>query len=502
MTSPRQSMFERRSAAAFASLVLLAAGCSGGRALSPLPAQNAASDTPIEMSVPAVSPARGDDWPTFARNVERQGYEALPTGITAQNVSTLVSKWVFATTNGANFQASPIVVNGVLYAVDQKGVVYALDAVTGAQKWTYTIPDSDDVKMTPALYDGVLFVASFELGYGKIPYHFTALDPRTGRQLWTQPVPGPVHGSPVAIDGVIYVPVAGGDRGLCKPGGVYAFDEKTGTPVGTPWLTEPVTPSDGGGIWSPLSYDGKQLYYGTGNTCYNVVDRANSIVALTPQGGANWHVNTANSLLDYDVASGVLRVGDSAVAIGKNGILYRLNAVTGQVVWARSLGAPPGSGAFASPTFYGSGTSNATIIVGGGYRRNPDTTPWPPGGMLYGLTAGGTVRWQVASNEPVLGYVAVTPDLAFTPIDTNMDALDPLTGKVLWTFPAAGYFYASPVVVPSGLFFADETGHVYAFGLPSSGPAQRSALTRAAVLALQRRKPPQPHRRPKFCKLN
>jgi hypothetical protein len=136
--------------------------------------------------------------------------------------------------------------------------------------------------------------------------------------------------------------------------------------------------------------------------------------------------------------------------------------------------------------------------VGAGYIHNPYTTS-PSGGLLYGLMPNGAIRWEVTSNTPELGYVALTPDLAFTELDTNVDALDPLTGKVLWQFPAAGYFYASPVIVPSGLFVADLTGRVYAFALPSNAAAMKTALTRSQVLELQRRQPPQLPIKPKFC---
>jgi outer membrane protein assembly factor BamB len=228
---------------------------------------------------------------------------------------------------------------------------------------------------------------------------------------------------------------------------------------------------------------------------------ANSIVALKPlAASASWNVNTANSLLDYDVASSILRVGDSAIGFGKNGTLYLVNAITGQVGWSRYLGAPVGSGAFASPTYWPSG-NNGTIIVPAGYLHNPDTYNGKPGGQLYGISPGGAVRWRIQSNYAILGYAALTPDLAFTPIDTNMVALDPFTGKVLWSYPSWGYHYSSPVIVPSGLFFADLSGRLYAFGLPSSGPAQKSAQSRAAILEMQRRFPPVPHVRPKFCKL-
>jgi outer membrane protein assembly factor BamB len=491
-----------RSAIACVSVAVLLSACSGGHlATSPLPAENAPIAGSIAGGSAANSPAQGDDWPTFARNEMRQSYETLQTAINQKTVSQLQLRWVYPAKPKASFNASPIVVNGVVYVVDVNGVVTALDALTGAPKWasSYQIPNATDVKMTPALYDGKLFVGSWQQPWtASSTFSMTALDPATGHLLWTHSLPGGVHGSPVAANGVLYVPVAIGDAPACLPGGVYALDENTGAPIGSPWLTDPNggTGGDGGGVWSSLTYDGKQMYYGTGNTCHHSPDTANSIVALSPGSTiANWNINTASPLTDDDIGGTIMRAGDSAFAMGKNGIFYDINVVNGGVTWRKNLGAPDGSGGFATPS-----VTDGTIIVSGGYIHNPDTYNGEPGGRLYGLTGQGAIRWDRQDFvTPVLGYVAVTPDLAFTPINTTLAALDPLTGKTLWSYPTVGYHYASPVIVPSGLFAADESGRLYAFGLPTNGAKSSSVLTPAAIRRLQLQQPPQIHRKPKFC---
>jgi len=451
------------------------------------------------------SPAAGDDWNTFAHNVQRQSYETLPTGITPQNVSQLQLRWVYPAAGvkpTAGFNASPIVVNGVVYIMDTNGVVNAFNALTGKPVWAkpYVVPDTTIGKMTPTLYDGKLFVASYQQSDSDPNYYLAALSPQTGQQLWITKVPGPIHSSPVAINGVIYVGASAGDAPQCHAGGIYAFNENTGAPIGMPWLTDPNggASGDGGGVWSSLTYDGKQLYYGSGNTCRNSPATANSIVALTPGNTvANWNLQTANALLDDDIGGSVLRVGHSALAVGKDGYFYHVNALTGQLIWKVYLGAADGNGAFATPSYFGSGTTG-TLIVGGGYIHDPDVVS-PAGGRLFGLTPAGVKRWEIDSNQPVLGSVALTPSLAFTPIDTNMDALDPTTGKVLWSSPTVGYSYSSPAIVPSGLFIADESGRLYAYGLPAT-PASRPALTPAQILQIRLRERPALYRRPKFCR--
>jgi outer membrane protein assembly factor BamB len=64
------------------------------------------------------------------------------------------------------------------------------------------------------------------------------------------------------------------------------------------------------------------------------------------------------------------------------------------------------------------------------------------------------------------GYVAINNGLAFAGFDDSAGALDIGTGSVLWTAPTSDLVVASPVVVPSGVYAADESGNVYAFTLP------------------------------------
>jgi outer membrane protein assembly factor BamB len=492
-----------------AALALLLAGCGGGHASSPLPSAGAPADG-IGAQPPASSPARGDDWVTFARDVQRQSYETLPTGITQANVSTLQLKWVYPAGGAkpkAGFNASPIVVNGVVYVVDESGAVNALSAQTGKPLWAqpYVLPDSDITKMTPALYDGKLFVASYQdNGVSDTNYYFAALNPQNGQQLWITKLPGGVHGSPVAVNGIVYVPVAVGDPPECHPGGIYALNENTGAPVGSPLLVDPPQGSpDGGGVWSAISYDGAHLFYGTGNTCVRSPQTANSITALTP-GASNplWNINTADPLTDDDVGGTIVRQGDSGFAMAKNGYVYRVDVTTGSIIWKKFLGAPDGAGGFGTPSWFPGQAATGTLIVPAGFIKDPDTCNCAnAGGHLFGLRLDGTARWQILTASPVVGYVALTPDLAFTPLDTKMAALDPVSGKVLWSSPLVGYSYASPVIVPSGLFQADESGRVYAFGLPSSGARSSSALSSSQILQLQQREPPHPYRKPKFCKV-
>jgi outer membrane protein assembly factor BamB len=439
--------------------------------------------------------AGGDDWTTYAHDEQRTSTELQPTAIQKSTLSNLQLLWVYHST--AAFEASPIVVNGVVYAVDMNGKVLALDAASGTLKWSKQLDDSNETKMTPALYDGTLFVGSMQTDANDTNYSITALDPMTGNQLWSQPLPGGVHGSPVAVGGTLYVPVTLGDDGFCRTGGVYTFDEKTGS-RGMSWSTDPKALGDGGGIWSSLTYYGTSIFFGSGNTCVRSTNQANAIVSMSAALTTNWAYQTAPPLEDLDVGGTVLAANGAAYGIGKNGTLYALSLQSGGLLWSRYLGAPIGAGGFSTPTIAGQ-----TLIVGGGYVHDPDTYTGIPGGTLYGLTLGGSVKWKRSMNYADLGYAAVTNDVAFAAIDQSIAALDPGTGQTLWQYPTVGYHYASPVVAPSGLFDADESGRIYAFNIPGSttGSIRRTSLSRSQIAGMQPSQHLAYHRPPKYCKL-
>src|SRR5207244_9059307 len=62
--------------------------------------------------------------------------------INVSNAATLVPKWAYQTIAGGKFEATPLVVDGILYGTGQDDRVYALDARSGRPIWQYqqTLP--------------------------------------------------------------------------------------------------------------------------------------------------------------------------------------------------------------------------------------------------------------------------------------------------------------------------------------------------------------------------
>jgi outer membrane protein assembly factor BamB len=108
--------------------------------------------------------------------------------------------------------SSPAVANGVVYIGSFDGNVYALDAVTGDQLWSYTT--GDEVLSSPAVANGVVYIGSTD---GNV----YALDAATGAKLWSYPTGGVWDASPAVVNGAVYI-------GATSSSSVYAF----GLPAG------------------------------------------------------------------------------------------------------------------------------------------------------------------------------------------------------------------------------------------------------------------------------
>ena len=83
--------------------------------------------------------AQTADWAAYNGNVNGQHYSALA-GINRSNVARLTRAWIFdtgETGSSTGLETNPLVVSGILYAYTPSGKVIALDAATGALKWTF-----------------------------------------------------------------------------------------------------------------------------------------------------------------------------------------------------------------------------------------------------------------------------------------------------------------------------------------------------------------------------
>jgi alcohol dehydrogenase (cytochrome c) len=320
-----------------------------------------------------------DQWAVAGHDYGNTRFSPLKQ-INSENVSKLSLVYSFSLGSLRSNESSPIVIGNTLYVTTSWGpkYVYALDAATGARKWTYEPEIPDDV-LQYACCDvnnrGVTF-ADGKIFVGRIDGKLTALDAATGKALWTADVVDYKQGSvitspPLVVRDKVITGFGGGEYGV--RGSLQAFDLNTGKQV---WKTftvpAPGEPGSdtwkgdtglrgGGAAWLVGSYDSKTdtVYWGTSNPGpWNTAVRSTgdgnfgkltnlytaSTLALDPNTGAiKWHIQgTPADAWDYDGVNenilADLKIGDGTVPAlmkaDRNGFFFVANRETGKLLSA------------------------------------------------------------------------------------------------------------------------------------------------------------------------
>jgi quinohemoprotein ethanol dehydrogenase len=322
------------------------------------------------------------DWSLYGGTYDEQRFSPLKQ-INEQNVEKLGLVWSHEFGTHRGLEATPLVVNGVIYTTVEWSVVYALDARTGQVLWTYDpkVPRArarticcDVVNRGVALYHGKVYV-------GTLDGRLIALDAKSGSPVWDvvtvdQSKPYSITGAPRIAKGMVLIGNAGAEFGV--RGYVSAYDAETGKRVWRTY-TVPGDPSDGfeskalenaaktwhgkwwtagggGPAWDTIVYDPQLdlVYTGTGNgiSWYRALRSEgegdnlylSSILALRASDGELvWHFQvTPGDNWDYD-ATQPLMLADLQIdgnmrkvimQASKNGFFYLLDRQTGQFISA------------------------------------------------------------------------------------------------------------------------------------------------------------------------
>jgi len=405
-----------------------------------------------------------DNWIMFGHDLLRTGNQT-DAGVTLSKttVSSLKLRW--SEFVGSAVIGSSLVVDGRIYLAEYNGTVESLDAKTGARIWSITpFGAGAKIAMTPSYDNGTLFVGQ-HMPYGTVK--FDAIGAETGRIKWSVSVAGNIRGTPAVVNGTVYIGTADGDPapyGTCMQGGVFAINEASGAIVWH-YVVDQKT-ADGGSVWSPISYDGSKLIFGTGNTCSPspVDNQSNSVVALSPQtGSVIWVSNILEPQTnDNDDGAGGALWGGSYYTQSKNGNFYIIDSATGLVQAKIPDGLSLYSGA-ASPI-----TDGKHVIVSSGNRVPLTLLPsGSDGGLFYGFDMSGHQDWEVATSNWPVYEMSMVNGMVLAGMDNRLSILDASTGAQLWSYPfsrPADHMWSPPVVVPSGLYAVTASGQLFAFG--------------------------------------
>lgn len=225
------------------------------------------------------------DWRSYGGNDANWHFSTLES-INKHNVADLELAWAHSLGTLLAQESTPVVVGDTLFVTSSLGPrnVYALDATTGAMKWSahFEIPPGvqqyaccGQVNRGPAYSDGVLYV-------GRLDGKLTALDAKTGKEIWTKKVVDYTQGAvitspPLVVKDIVITGFGGGEYGV--RGYLTAYDKATGAKrwqtYTVPGPGEPGNESwkgdswknGGGAAWMVGSYDAQLdlVYYGTSN---------------------------------------------------------------------------------------------------------------------------------------------------------------------------------------------------------------------------------------------
>ena len=136
-----------------------------------------------QVSKPGSTSSKNVDWPSYGLNLQSQRFSPL-SQISQQNVSQLQPAWTVNTGVKATFQATPIVVNSIMYVSLPFNHVVALDAATGKQLWKYTHDRKADWPMCCGPANRGVAVSEGKVFIGTVDARLIALDASTGQKLW------------------------------------------------------------------------------------------------------------------------------------------------------------------------------------------------------------------------------------------------------------------------------------------------------------------------------
>ena len=326
------------------------------------------------------------NWLAHGRTYSEQRYSPLDQ-IDDETIGRLGLAWSIDLGTNRGVEATPIVVDGILYASGPWSVVWAVDGRSGEVLWTYDpeVPRQwgrnaccDVVNRGVAVWKGRVYV-------GTIDGRLVALNAKTGAPEWQvltidPKKPYTITGAPRVAKGMVIIGNGGAELGV--RGYVTAYDAETGEQRWR-FYTVPGNPAEpfedaamaraattwhgrwwevgggGGTVWDAIVYDPELdlLYLGVGNgSPWSRQTRSpgggdnlylSSIVALRPDNGDLiwWYQTTPGDTWDYTATQPIIladleiegRQRKVLMQAPKNGFFYVLDRATGELISAEAF---------------------------------------------------------------------------------------------------------------------------------------------------------------------
>jgi len=453
-------------ATVLAAMSLAAAGCTSGTTASNAtgteqppssPTATSSPAAPASPVVPSAAAAGQDaDWPTYDRTADRGGVS-----VSSSAPGTVRSSWT-AAVDGAVY-AQPLVVGSEVIVATENDSVYALDAATGAVRWSRHLAtpvpnglpcgnvDPSGITGTPVadVATGRLWLVTFT---AQPTYRHTLweLNLVTGQTVAQRPIDvsgsdpraQQERGALVLLGSRVYVPFGGLDGDCSDYKGRVVGAPLSGA---GPLVSFTTSNQRQAGIWAPPgeSVRDDSLYVATGNgTPYNEVDDSDSVLRLSPDLTVESLFTPSNF---ESLSAGDQDLGSTAPALLPDGLVFQVGKEgVGYVLDGTRLGGT--GGALTSATvceggFGGDAVDGDTVVFscydslravavtsGQGGAAAKLSVRWSVTGLSPGppIIAGGVV-WDAGRKGTLAGYRLSDGHQVFStpiaPVDTDFPSL-------------------------------------------------------------------------------
>jgi len=429
-----------------AALALAACNASKNDSLSgtgSLDATEKASETLLKTG------GNGDDWGAIGYSYDEQRFSPL-TDINDKNVGTLGIAWTADLEDARGQEATPVVVDGVMYVTHAWSKVSAWDAATGKPLWKFDpkVPGERAVSACCDVVNRGVAVWGDKLFVGALDGRLIALDRKTGKELWSMQTfdtakPYTITGAPRVVKDMVLIGNGGAEFGV--RGYVTAYDADTGkerwrfytapnptkakdgaasddifaSKANATWSDKGEWQTSGGGgtVWDAIVYDKDldQIYLGVGNgNPWNHGTRSagegdnwflSSVVALDASTGKyKWHYQeTPGETWDYTATQPIIlaeqAVNGKPVKVlyhaPKNGFFFTIDRANGKLIDAK-------------PFVDGINWATGYNLTTGRPIENPEARFYKTGKPFIAIPGAlGAHNWHPMSYNPATGLVYI-----------------------------------------------------------------------------------------------
>jgi len=437
--------------------------------------------------------------------------------ITTSNVASLRPAFTFQTEVLESMETAPIVVDGTMYITTSYNHVYAIDPVTGKQKWHYKHKMGPVTTYCCGPNNRGVAISGGHVFMGTLDAKLVALDAKTGKLVWDTQIADPELGysetmAPVAVNGRILIGTNGGEYGI--RGFVKSFDAKDGK---LQWTFHTIPEKGHEGVWAVNDASGRNMhrdiaaekaqlakhggdFYKTlgggvwmapavdleSNTAFFVVGNpspdlygaerpgdnlyTDSIVAVDLNTGKyKWHYQyVAHDVWDVDAVSPVIlteakgkdgKMVKVAIHGGKTGFVYVHDRATGELI---RLSEPmvPIDGMWTLPTKEG-----AKMMLGanGGVEWSPMAIN-PETRLVYAANLIQPMTYHVEASKYPGGKLWLGGAFKTIPSEKQSGRLSAVnldTGKVAWKFDTDEPLIGGVLATAGGLVFNGEANGLF-----------------------------------------